>query len=267
MLSKLSWYDDKKLIIDPLVENEKQVTLVGIADYNNNPSGHNVVVKIETGSSNDYFVGFNRAVGVNAQNDEGSNVVTVIQVDGRDGEGYSQSYLKAKLGFVGDTTGSLYTIPNFAGTTSPLNIEVLEINVGVNPATATVNFHYKAYSGTDDCSAENFLSATFTTALEGKCWKAELFEGGVLAADSSDIDCSSESPSFDEVYSIFDYVEGDRIYFKEGDLGYTGYFEFTESPLTSRMITRKSWNDAAKFFSVRFIFSSCSNIRNSLNFI
>ncbi len=36
-------------------------TILGIADYQNNPDARPVVVKIESGASQDLFVGFNRA--------------------------------------------------------------------------------------------------------------------------------------------------------------------------------------------------------------
>jgi hypothetical protein len=116
--------------------------MVGIADYLNNPAQHPVVIKVETGLANDFFVGFNRATGVNADNDEGDNVITIVQVDTNNGEGYSQSYLKAKLGFVGDITGSSYTIVNLGGTSVDLKISVLSINTSVSPATAEVKFEY-----------------------------------------------------------------------------------------------------------------------------
>lgn len=59
---------------------------VGIADYENNPDGHPVVLKIETGTSQDYFLGFNRARGINRDNQQASNQVTIIQVSGNDGK-------------------------------------------------------------------------------------------------------------------------------------------------------------------------------------
>ena len=129
-------------MLDPQVEPTKTVTLVGIADYLNEQSTDPVVIKVETRLANDFFVGFNRATGVNAQNDEGDDVVSVIQVDGNNGSGYSQSRLRAKLGFAGDITGSSYTISNFGGTGVSLTISVDSINFGTVPATATVNFQY-----------------------------------------------------------------------------------------------------------------------------
>jgi hypothetical protein len=147
---QIGWYDNRKILINPIDEPNKTVTLVGVADYLNNPSGHPVVVKVETGSTNDFFVGFNRAIGANAQNDEGDNVVTVVQVSGNDGEGYSQSFLKAKLAFEGDTTGTSYSIQNFGGTAYPLTISVQSIDLNSSPATAVVTFQYD--SGTNSPS-------------------------------------------------------------------------------------------------------------------
>ena len=46
---QIGWYDDRKLLLNPLNEASdwsQSVTLVGIADYLNNPAGHNVVIKI-----------------------------------------------------------------------------------------------------------------------------------------------------------------------------------------------------------------------------
>jgi len=115
---------------------------VGIAEYSNQQSDDPVVVKVETGLTNDFFIGFNRATGVNDQNDEGDDVVTVIQVNGNNGSGYSQSYLRAKLGFSGDITGSSYTISDFGGTGVPLIISLVSINIDSIPVTAAVNFQY-----------------------------------------------------------------------------------------------------------------------------
>ena len=57
---------------------------------------HLAVAKIETGTNTDQFIGFNRAVGINAQNDEADDEVTIIQT-GNNGENYFQSFLKAHM--------------------------------------------------------------------------------------------------------------------------------------------------------------------------
>ncbi len=135
------------LLLNPQTEPSKTVTLVGVADYLNPQSTDYVVIKVETGLDNDYFVGFNRATGVNADNDEGDDVITVVQVDGQNGEEFTQSYLKAKLGFNGDITGSSYTITDFGGTGFPLTISAFSIDLKSNPAKANVRFLYEGGDG------------------------------------------------------------------------------------------------------------------------
>ena len=84
------------------------VTLVGIADYKNE-ANIPVVLKLETDTVDDYFIAFNRAVGINADNDEADNEVTVI-LTGQNGEKASQSHLRATL-----AVGEQYVISNFGG--------------------------------------------------------------------------------------------------------------------------------------------------------
>lgn len=57
---QIGWYNDRKVQVDPTSQAKgwsASYTLVGIADYSNNPAQHPVVIKVETGAGNDYFVG------------------------------------------------------------------------------------------------------------------------------------------------------------------------------------------------------------------
>merc|ERR1712232_850252 len=96
---------------------------MGIAEYLNNPGQHPVVVKLETGTPQDYFIAFNRAVGVNADNDEADNLVTIVQVTGNNGEGYAQSFLR---GYIGQ--GQSFTLDGFGGSAKNIVIEVVNID-------------------------------------------------------------------------------------------------------------------------------------------
>eukprot|EP00979_Chaetoceros_neogracilis_P003697 scaffold656_cov271-Chaetoceros_neogracile.AAC.7 len=123
---QIGWYDTKKLLINPnpLFTSTTTVDLVGIANFDtldNNP----VVVKV----GSDYFIGFNRAVGINAQNDEADNEVTIVKVDRGGGERYSQSYLMATL-----VQGQSYTIPG-----SNWVINAQKIDIIADPAVATIS--------------------------------------------------------------------------------------------------------------------------------
>ncbi len=117
---QLGWYDTNTHTFKP-TDGAWLGKIVGVADFKNNPHNSPVVVKLETNTSNDYFVTFNRATGCNSQNDEADNQVTVVQT-GANGEGYSQSWLKAKL-----SRGKSYSISNFAGTGKTLKVIVRNI--------------------------------------------------------------------------------------------------------------------------------------------
>ena len=123
----IGWYDSRKneVNINNNVINHVE-TIVGIADFDNNPEQRNVIIKLETGTSNDYFVGFNRAIGVNLQNDEADNEVTIV-LTGNDGVAYSQSYLQATL-----KQGEYWALNGMVITADEINIES-------NPATAKVS--------------------------------------------------------------------------------------------------------------------------------
>jgi hypothetical protein len=164
---QIGWYDDAKILINPLAEPSTTVNLVGVADYDVR-NGKPVVIKIETGAEDDYFVGFNRAIRANAQNDEADNEVTIVQVVDGNGESYSQSWLRATL-----IQGESFIIPNFAGTGNPLTIAATNINLASNPGVATVTFDYETgptaaptaapcYSGTASVSItpDNYASET-----------------------------------------------------------------------------------------------------------
>lgn len=78
--------------------------MVGVADYKRNNNNHPVLIKINVGGSTDYFVNYNRATGINSQNDEADNEVTIVKGNGG---AYSQSWLQATL-----TEGQTHTISN-----------------------------------------------------------------------------------------------------------------------------------------------------------
>lgn len=135
---QIGWYDDRKLEIDATVASlNRSETVVGIANYNNNPDNRNVVIKLESGTSKDFFVGFNRAIGVNEQNDEADNEVTIIET-GQNGQSYSQSFLRAHL-----VQGESYTIEEVGVTVKAENIDLSS-----NPGTATILFRKGDFSPT-----------------------------------------------------------------------------------------------------------------------
>jgi hypothetical protein len=67
----------------------------GIADFETDDDLP-VVIKIKTNTDTDQLIGFNRAIGVNRENDEADNDVAIIETN-TNGEGYSQSWLRQHL--------------------------------------------------------------------------------------------------------------------------------------------------------------------------
>jgi len=139
---QLPWYGGAgagvfKKVYDPFVDSQFSFKLIGIGEYDNNPSNLPVVVKVESRTTaNDLFIGYNRAIGPNAQNDEADNEVTIITT-GNNGQSYSQSFLRAHL-----IQGESHTEVNFAGSGRDLIITADSINMvsalGA-PGTASVS--------------------------------------------------------------------------------------------------------------------------------
>mmetsp|Transcript_14209 Transcript_14209/g.27659 ORF Transcript_14209/g.27659 Transcript_14209/m.27659 type:complete len:620 (+) Transcript_14209:701-2560(+) len=135
-----SWYAGSAITWTPGKTTPKywKGKVVGIADYDNNPEGHPVTIRIETSTNTDYFLGFNRAYRANKDNKDGDDQVTIIE-SGQNGLGYSQSYLKAML-----SQGGTHTFSNWLSSGRDLVITVNEINIsaGTNPGYADVTMNF-----------------------------------------------------------------------------------------------------------------------------
>ncbi|KAL7533597.1 hypothetical protein ACHAXR_010512 [Thalassiosira sp. AJA248-18] len=105
-------------------------TLTGVAEYDAN-SNNGIVLKLETGNSADYFIGFNRAAGPNADNKQADDKVTIYQVKDGDGKAYSHSYLKATIG-----EGNTHTVENWRKSGLDLVVKAHKIDTTVNPGYA-----------------------------------------------------------------------------------------------------------------------------------
>ena len=129
---QIGWYDDRKRVINPKTENVV-VKMVGIADYLESETDTlPVVLKLETDTNDDYFIAFNRARGVNSQNDEADNEVSIVQA-GANGQYYSLSSLKEHL-----VEGQQETITNFGGVGKDIIVRVESIDDTSSVWTADV---------------------------------------------------------------------------------------------------------------------------------
>jgi len=119
---QLGWYNDHDVTFYP--ENESSTwgtvnTMVGIANYDQATSDTPVLIKLETGLAEDYFINFNRATGINEQNVEADDEVTIVKANA---DTKSQSYLQATL-----LEGESHTIDGL-GTASGIVVKLLSID-------------------------------------------------------------------------------------------------------------------------------------------
>lgn len=106
----LGWYSDRHVTFDPLGTRWFfGGNFVGVADYDNSDGKH-VVARI-TGGNTDYYISFNRKKGINANTQEGCNMV---MLHSKNKQGLSNLVAKLKV-------GTTHIIPNF---TSSFNLEI-----------------------------------------------------------------------------------------------------------------------------------------------
>ena len=124
------WYTSKSKVVDPSAGTDNCFlgNVYGIADYGNT-AATTVLVKIDDASATDYYVAFNRKIGINSGTQEAGNQVTVVKVGG-EGNSYAESELLAKLSSGGSWSGIVDG--------KNMTVKVLSINTGSTPAYAYV---------------------------------------------------------------------------------------------------------------------------------
>ena len=130
-----AWYADHKLLLDPFTDPISSHRLVGVSEYDliDDVPTAIAVLKLETHTNTDFFIGFNRANRQNADNRLSSNEVTLIEA-GNNGEGYSESKFITSL-----KQGESYTIEGFGGSNEGVAITVSEIDTSNSPGYADVS--------------------------------------------------------------------------------------------------------------------------------
>ena len=130
---QLGWYSSRHATYN-FSTGVESYRLIGQVDLNNGnaEASDRVLIKLNTGSSTDYYMSFNRKTGVNSGTVEGGNQV-LIQSAGGEGTSYAESELLAKLG-----SGGSYTLSNFDGSGYDLTVTVNSINTGVSPGYADI---------------------------------------------------------------------------------------------------------------------------------
>jgi len=122
------WYSSKSIVVDPSAGGCLEENLYGISDYGNAASSK-VLVKIDDASDTDYYVAFNRMIGINSGTQEAGNQVTIVKAGG-EGNSYAESDLVAKLD-VGGSWSSIIDGKNMI-------VTVVSIDTSASPAYAQV---------------------------------------------------------------------------------------------------------------------------------
>ncbi len=107
---QLGWYDDKVKTINPLDGKRHEYNINGVVDYKRNNDAL-VVLRLDQASMvQDYYIGFNRATGMNSQTTEDANMLTIVRKENGAPDAYGLSTKVASL-----IPGQITVINNFNG--------------------------------------------------------------------------------------------------------------------------------------------------------
>ena len=117
------------------------------------------------------------------------------------------------------------------------------------------------------CGTEPTLGRTHYVPADRSCWKAEFFEGGVLAVDTTDPDCSNKVFQTHRIFSNFDHVSEGVYHFNSRGIkkGFDGTISLERNPNLKRYRVKiDKWDRTTKSFDFKLKvphckFGSCSN--------
>lgn len=133
---QLGWFADRHVMLTTS-SYEWYGDLVGFSEKDSASPGEALIIRIDAGNSDYYYVHYNRKSGFNNGSKEGNNKVLVAI--GGSGTSYTRSTLEAKL----DEDDS-YQIENFNGSGYPLMIEVNQITTSGTPRRASISIYLDA---------------------------------------------------------------------------------------------------------------------------
>ena len=126
---QLGWYEDKVKTIDPLSSDAydgdshlgvRTFTMNGVSDYKKNDSGLIVLRLEQTSSEQDYYIGFNRKAGINADTGGDGDAVTIVRKEAGLPDEFGASTKVAAL-----ELGESYTIKKFNGKRRDIKIRYI----------------------------------------------------------------------------------------------------------------------------------------------
>lgn len=132
---QLGWYNDRTVKIG-VNDAPWFGTIIGVTNYSNNPNKRPVVIKLEReekSKSDDYYIAFNDATGINSDSGEAIHQVTIVKQSGN-GDSPGQSWLLSKL-----SAGEHHSFDNFDGSGKTLTVSVKNIDLTADPAYADIS--------------------------------------------------------------------------------------------------------------------------------
>ena len=191
---QLGWYASRQYVFDQ-TDGSWSGRLIGQVDLDNPDalSTDVVLLKLNTGTSTDYYVWFNRRTGTNSGTKEGGDQVMIARA-GAEGESYAESELLAKR-----SGGGSYTIGNFDGSGLDLTLTVNSINTGANPGYAEVTV-FAGCTLDSECDDGNSCNGS-ETCIGGQCSPGVLQTGccgnGVCEAGDTFVTCPADGCTYD----------------------------------------------------------------------
>jgi hypothetical protein len=153
------WYSDKTKSIYPLDgkygENNFNFVLIGVSDYiiNSDENGLIALRLEQTSREQDYYVGFNRDVGITEDIWEDANIVTIVRKEWGAPDEYGQSTKIASL-----TPGEKHVIKNFNGKQRTVETTFDSLENGIAKIVVT---------GGDDMPCKNEAKKRFAVREHG----------------------------------------------------------------------------------------------------
>lgn len=153
---QLGWYDDQLESINPLdlASSPQTFTFNGVDDYNFGKTDALISLRLEDQSigGKDYYIGFNKASGINSGTVEARNSVTVLVKESGSPTQYGKSTRLASLSKNGDT----YKISNWAGSIFDVFISLDSIIDGKDAiVTVSTSEPFPTQAPTSNCDSLN----------------------------------------------------------------------------------------------------------------
>ena len=111
----------------------------------------------------------------------------------------------------------------------------------------------------DSCLAEKYLGDEFYVPLFGKCFKIQVFNGGILSMNDTDPDCSKRDPVGQTIVSTFGSVSNRNIYFNDSKRYNRTIRIFKSSDVTFPEIQNAVVNDQLRYFSADLVLPKCKD--------